>query len=495
MTAYAQLKAAFAKANTIGDALSVLSWDMATTMPTGGAERRAEQMALLKTMVHDILTAPEMGELLAKAECSVDDPWDRANLREMRRDWVHATAVPADLVAALSTAASTCEMVWREARAKADFAMVLPHLSTLLGLVREQAAAKSQALGVGAYDALLDQYEPDGRSEEIDAVFADLETFLPGFLANVMEAQAKCPKPVLPQGPFSEDTQKTIARDFMTAIGFDFTHGRLDTSHHPFCGGYPGDVRLTTRYDTADFTSAMMGVLHETGHAQYEAGLPAGEWYGQPVARARGMAIHESQSLLMEMQACRSRAFLTWAAPRLAQAFGGQGPLWDADNLYRLGIWVEPGFIRVDADEVTYPAHVIIRYRLEKALIEGRMELADLPAAWNADYKRLLDITPPDDRLGCLQDIHWYGGSWGYFPTYTLGAMCAAQLFDAARAADPAIMDGLAQGDFTPLMSWLRANVHGKGSLLSTRDLLTEATGRPLDPAVFKAHLAGRYGG
>lgn len=494
-TAYTQLKAAFAKANTIGDALSVLSWDMATTMPTGGAERRAEQMALLKTMVHEILTAPHMGDLLAAAGDDVTDPWDKANLREMRRDWVHATAVPADLVSALSTAESTCEMVWREARAKADFAMVLPSLSHLLGLVRQKAAAKSAALGVGTYDALLDLYEPEGRSDEIDGVFADLESFLPSFLSSVMDAQGARPRPQLPPGPFPEDAQKAIALKFMTAIGFDFTHGCLDTSHHPFCGGYPGDVRLTTRYDTADFTSAMMGVLHETGHAQYEAGLPAGDWYGQPVARARGMAIHESQSLLMEMQACRSTNFIGWAAPHLKATFGGSDATWDSDNLYRLGIWVEPGFIRVDADEVTYPAHVIIRYRLEKALIEGRMELTDLPAAWNESYQKLLGITPPNDRLGCLQDIHWYGGAWGYFPTYTLGAMCAAQLFAAATKADPNVLTGLGQGDFAPLMKWLRAHVHSKGSLLSTRDLLTQATGQALDPAIFKAHLAKRYGG
>jgi carboxypeptidase Taq len=205
------------------------------------------------------------------------------------------------------------------------------------------------------------------------------------------------------------------------------------------------------------------------------------------------MAMHESQSLLMEMQACRSLPFTQWAAPRLAEAFGGAGPAWGVENLYRSGIRVEPGFIRVDADEVTYPAHVIIRYRLEKAMVEGSLALDDLPDAWAEGYRRLLGLTPPDHRLGCLQDIHWFGGAWGYFPTYTLGAMTAAQLFDAACRADPAIPGGLAKGDFQPLLAWLRPNVHAKASLLSTADLLTQATGRPLDPAVFKAHLERRY--
>ncbi|MGE5476225.1 MAG: carboxypeptidase M32 [Bacteroidales bacterium] len=491
--AAARLEAIFRKAAILGDTLSVLHWDMSTMMPDGGAEARADQLALLKTLAHETITAPEVPELLDRAEGEVQDDWGRANLREMRRDWVHAAAVPADLVEALAKAESACEMAWRQARPAADFAMVAPSLKTLLGLVRQAGQAKAEALGVAVYDALLDQYEPDGRSADIDAVFADLEAFLPGFLHQALEAQARRPAPRLPAGPFPTETQRKLGLEFMTALGFDFSHGRLDVSFHPFCGGYPDDTRITTRYDEADFTSALMGVIHETGHALYEFGLPGGRWRNQPVARARGMQMHESQSLLMEMQACRTREFTAWAAPRLAAAFGGSGSDWEVDNLYRHGIRVKPDFIRVEADEVTYPAHVIIRYGLEKALIEGRMEVEDLPAAWNAGYRRLLGITPPDDRLGCLQDIHWYGGSWGYFPTYTLGAMTAAQLFDAATRADAAIRPALGRGDFAPLLVWLRTNVHGKGSSLSTRDLLTQATGRPLDAAVFKAHLQKRY--
>jgi carboxypeptidase Taq len=492
-TAYVNLEAVFRKASVVGDTLSVLHWDMSTMMPEGGAPARAEQLATLKAMVHELVAAPRVAEWIEVAASADLDPWQRANLREMRRDHVHAAAVPADLVEALSKAESACEMVWRQARPAADFAMVRPALAGLLALVREAAAAKSAALGVGLYDALLDQYEPDGRAAEIDAVFADLEAFLPGFLSRALAAQAARPAPQMPAGPFPVEAQRALALRLMGALGFDFDHGRLDTSFHPFCGGYPEDVRITTRYDEADFTSALMGVLHETGHALYDFGLPNGAWRHQPVGRARGMVVHESQSLLMEMQACRSRPFQDFAAPLMRQAFAGSGPAWDPENLYRLGTRVEPGFIRVDADEVTYPAHVIIRYRIERALIEGAMAVDDLPEAWNDGYRRLLGITPPDHRLGCLQDIHWYGGAWGYFPTYTLGAMTAAQLFDAATRADAAILPGIAQGDFAPLLAWLRANVHGKGSSLSTRELLVEATGRPLDAGVFKAHLERRY--
>ncbi|MFA7431455.1 MAG: carboxypeptidase M32, partial [Rhodospirillaceae bacterium] len=272
----------------------------------------------------------------------------------------------------------------------------------------------------------------------------------------------------------------------------DFAHGRLDTSAHPFCGGTPDDVRITTRYDEADFAQAIMGVLHETGHGLYERGLPP-DWRGQPVGKARGMSVHESQSLLMEMQACRSREFLTFAAPVMAQAFGGAGPEWDPDALYRRAIRVERGFIRVDADEVTYPAHVILRTKLERAMIAGDLEIADLPGAWNEGFRKLLGVAVPNDRLGCLQDIHWYDGAWGYFPTYTLGAMTAAQLFAAAKDAVPEIPDRIAAGDFAPLVAWLREAVHSKASSLPTDELLTQATGKPLDAGVFKAHLKRRY--
>jgi len=491
--AYDQLEARFKKASVLGDALSVLHWDMATMMPDGGAEARAEQLALLKTLAHQAVTGDDMADLLAAAEGESLDGWERANLREMRRDWVHAAALPADLVDSMAKAESACEMIWRQARPNADFAAVLPSLREILNLTIQAGQAKAQALGVGIYDALLDQYEPDGRSADIDAVFADLEAFLPDFIGQALDVQQSRPEALALQGPFPIERQKELGQKVMAALGFDFQRGRQDVSAHPFCGGYPEDVRITTRYNTDDFTTALMGVIHETGHALYDFGLPGGKWRHQPVGRARGMQIHESQSLLMEMQACRSRPFLTYAAPLMKETFGGEGPAWEPENLYRLGTRVKRGFIRVDADECTYPAHVIIRYGLEKALIEGRMDLADLPGAWNDGYRRLLGITPPDDRLGCLQDIHWYGGSWGYFPTYTLGAISAAQLFAAAKQADPSIEAAIARGDFAPLLAWLRSNVHGLGSSLSTRDLLVKATGKPLDAGGFKAHLTKRY--
>jgi carboxypeptidase Taq len=493
MTPYQTLEAKFRRIGALQEAAAMLQWDWAAMMPAGGAAARAEQLAILKVLAHEALTDARLEDLLDAAAAQPElGPWQRANLHEMRRRWLHATAVPADLVEALSRACSACEGDWRRARPENDFKSVLPALHAVLDLVRGVAAAKAARLGKSPYDALLDEYEPDGSAEAIDRLFGELSTFLPEFIARAIEHQARQGEPVEPAGPFPAEKQRLAGIRFMERLGFDFEHGRLDVSLHPFCGGTPDDVRITTRYDEDDFRGALMGVLHETGHALYERGLPA-EWRRQPVGDARGMAIHESQSLLVEMQACRSREFTEYAAPILREAFGGAGPGWDAENLFRLNTQVKRSLIRVDADEATYPAHVILRYRLEKALIAGDLPLADLPGAWAEGMRELVGIVPPDDRTGCLQDIHWYDGAWGYFPTYTLGAMIAAQLFDAAKRADPAILPGIAKGDFAPLLAWLRVNVHAKGSLMSSAALVEAATGRPLDAAVYKRHLETRY--
>jgi carboxypeptidase Taq len=494
MNAYEELTPLFRRIAALQEAAGILHWDMATLMPQGGATARAEQLAALDLTCHEMLTDPRVADLLAAGEAQGAslDPWRRANLGEMRRLWVHASALEPALVEALSKTARQCEMIWREAAAKSEFAMVLPSLERLVALVRQEAAAKAEVLGRSLYDALLDLYEPGGFAQRIDVIFDDLAEFLPGFVDDVRADQGRRPAPLRPEGPFPKAEQEALARRLMETVGFDFTGGRLDVSLHPFCGGVPEDIRVTTRYDEADFLTSLMGVLHETGHALYERGLPA-DWRLQPVGRARGMAMHESQSLIVEMQACRSPEFVTYLAPIAQAAMGGSGPAWEPDNLVRLYNRVEPGLIRVDADEVTYPAHVIVRYRLEKAVIAGDLEVRDLPAAWNEEMKTLLGIEPPDDRLGCLQDIHWYDGAWGYFPTYTLGAMTAAQLFAAACDEHPDIPPALARGDFGPLMGWLGENVHKHGSSLSGEEILVRATGKPLDAEVFKSHLRRRY--
>ena len=278
----------------------------------------------------------------------------------------------------------------------------------------------------------------------------------------------------------------------MILAGFDTNHGRLDVSHHPFTGGVPDDVRITTRYRDDDFSESVMAVLHETGHALYERGLPAA-WRHQPVGESAGMSVHESQSLLIEMQVSRGPEFLSFAAPLIREMLDGSGPGWESENIVRLYNHVERSLIRVDADEVTYPAHVMVRYPIEKALIEGSLEVAGIPAEWTRAMKEGLGLTPPDDRDGCLQDIHWFAGEFGYFPTYTLGALAAAQFFAAAKRAEPGIGTGISQGSFAPLLGWLRDNVHSLGARYARDDLLVRATGEPLGTTAFKNHLEARY--
>ena len=495
MQAYRTLEQRFARISDVEGALGILNWDNDTIMPAGAAGQRAGQVATLSVIAHELMTAPDMPDLLQEATSAPQgglDPWQRANLAEMARLHAHSAAVPAGLVDAASRASSACERAWREARANSDFKGLLPLLSEVLQRQREVAQAKGVALGLAPYDALLDLYDPGNRMALIDPVFADLRAGLPSLLGAVLEHQSGQPAPLPLTGPFPVERQFALAERLMRAVGFDTGRGRLDTSTHPFCGGAIDDVRITTRYDEADFGGSLMGVLHETGHALYEQGRPR-DWLAQPAGRARGMTMHESQSLLIEMQACRSRAFVEFLAPLLRETFGTDGAAWQADNLHRRLTRVAPGFIRVDADEVTYPAHVLVRYRLETALIAGDLALADLPDAFDAGIRELLGITVPDDRRGCLQDIHWPAGLWGYFPTYTLGAITAAQLFDAACRAEPSIPDRLAEGDFTPLLSWLRTHVHERGSSVSTAEIVADATGAPLSAAVYQRHLRRRY--
>ena len=496
MTAYTNLTRLFGRLGALNDAAGVLGWDSQTLMPDGAADGRAEQLATLRGLAHELLVAPATADHLAAATAdeAALDHWQQANLREMRRTHAHATAVPGDLVEASSKATSRAEMVWREARAKSDFAMLLPHLREVLDLEREIGAAKGAALGLAPYDALLDLYDPGLRRAFVDPLFDRLRREIPALIEAARATQARRPAPIPVTGPFPTAAQKALGEELMRRVGFDFSRGRLDTSLHPFCGGATSDVRITTRYNDDDFSRAVMGVLHETGHALYEQGRPA-NWLHQPVGEARGMAMHESQSLLVEMQACRTREFITFLAPRVREAFGRDDAAFAADNLYALYTKVAPGFIRVDADEVTYPAHILLRYDLERALIDGSLAIADLPGAFNAGMRALLGLEVPDDAHGCLQDIHWPSGAWGYFPTYTLGAVTAAQLFQAACAATPEIPGRLAVGDFAPLVAWLRREVHEKGSSLSTAEIVTAATGRPLEVEPYLAHLRRRYVG
>ncbi len=491
--AYARLTARVTRIATINEAAGMLGRDAAAMMPNGGGAARGDQMAVLAGLAHGLATEPQVTDDLAEAETVPPaDQWHAANLRLMRHAHTRATAIPADLVEAQVRANSACELIWREARRTADFAMVRPALQEVFSLVRQRAAALAPALGLSPWDALADGSQRGTLAADVEPVFDRYEEFLRDALPRAEALQASRTPPLRPDGPFPLDRQEALSRRLSARLGLEPEHSRLDRSAHPFCGGTPTDVRITTRYNEADFSSSLLSTLHETGHALYERGLPTA-FARQPVGEAAGMAVHESQSLIVEMQACRSDAFLGWLGAELQLVFGGVAAPYAPSNLVRLWRRVVRGFIRVDADEMTYPAHVILRFRLERALLAGDLVVADLPGAWNDHMQGLLGVSPPNDALGVLQDIHWYDGLVGYFPNYTLGAMAAAQLMAAVRRAVPGLDAALAQGDLSPLIAWLRTNVHARGSLLGFNDLLREATGKPLDPADFQAHLTARY--
>ena len=328
-------------------------------------------------------------------------------------------------------------------------------------------------------------------SAQLDGLFTDLKSWLPDLLSRVVARQSQ-QSLIAPVGPFPTAVQRELGLETMSVLGFDFNAGRLDISAHPFCGGVPEDVRITTRYDENELLSALFGVIHETGHARYEQNLPR-NGLGQPVALARSTAIHESQSLFFEMQVGRSNAFLRQLLPAVKRHFGDQAAF-EEQNFIAWNQRVKPGFIRVDADEVSYPAHVILRYEIERALINGDIEVDDVPALWDEKMQAWLGLsTKGNYRDGCMQDIHWTDGGFGYFPSYTLGAMYAAQLFSAANRALPGLNQQIAGGDFSALFDWLRQNIWQHGSRFTTAQLITQATGEALSSRHFRAHLEARY--
>jgi len=490
-SAYQELTRHWSRLHRFQHLHAMANWDRAAMMPTRGSEARAAALAEMESLLHGLRTEPRLARLLEQAEQESLDDAARSNLREIRRDWKDSNALPPALVEASSLASSRCEHAWRAQRPANDWAGFVVNLREVVALARQEARFLADSNGLSLYDALMDRYEPGMTSAEVSRVFGDLQTWLPSLVRQVRDEQAR--EPVIePSGPFAKAAQRALSLEVMTLLGFDFEAGRLDESAHPFSGGVPEDTRLTTRYREDDFLQGLMGTIHETGHARYEQNLPR-EALGQPIARARSMAIHESQSLSFEMQLGRSDGFIARVAPLLVARFGMQ-PAFAVGNLQRLLTRVEPGLIRVDADELTYPAHVILRFGIEKRLIDGEVEVDDIPALWDEGMASLLDLdTRGNFKDGCMQDVHWGAGLFGYFPCYTLGAMYAAQWFAAIRRGRPDLDARVAAGDFTPVFDWLRANIWQQASRWTTAELAERASGEQLNPSHFRRHLEARY--
>lgn len=496
MTSYQNLSSRFLQLSHLKDAMAILQWDEAVMMPAGSSESRNQSLAEISGLIQKLATSKEVGDWITelgspKVELNT---WEKANLREIKREYVSQTSMSPELNQKLLLARMNCEQKWRSLRGQNDWASFKPYLQEVLTLTREATQCLSDATGLPLYDAALSEYSGGLTTKVVEALFTEIKGFLPGLIAEVAHRQLS-EKVILPEGVFPMSAQKDLARELMSAVGFSFENGRLDESHHPFCGGTSRDVRITTRYNEREFVSALMGVLHETGHAMYEQHLPL-KWQGQPVGSAAGMAVHESQSLFMEMQVCRSAEFMEFATPFIRKHFNAyvRNPeSLTTENLTRLVTRVKPGYIRVDADEVTYPAHVILRFELERALLEGSLSLDDLPAAWNEKMSSYLGLnTEGNFKDGCMQDVHWPAGLFGYFPAYTFGAVIAAHLFKAIKSKTPNVGASVQAGDFKPMQTWLDEKIWSQGSRLTTLNLVEEAAG-PLTAQAFRDHLQTRY--
>jgi carboxypeptidase Taq len=411
----------------------------------------------------------------------------------MRRIWRHQAATPGRLIEEKAKRSATLLGAWRNAKASNDYRLFADGFAEMLSLHREIAAAKGEALSLAPYDALMDEVDPGLNTALADPIFDKLTAELPPLLAEVVDHQASWPDPVPLTGDFSIGRQRALADKLLEAVGHDVSNCRVDAAPHPFAlGGCPGDVRIATRFDTGNIRYAIMAVLHEAGHALYEFNLPR-ELAFSPAGAARGATTHESQSLMVEMQAGRSLEFLSWLAPQLRNAYGGDAAGWNVANILNSYRRVGTGFIRVEADEISYPLHVILRYRIERALLSGDLTVTDLPGAWSDLSQALFGRSPPDHAQGCLQDIHWAAGLFGYFPNYALGASLAAQLFERACADDRSILPRLGEGDFGPYRAWIAPRVHQRASTVPFADMVLDATGAPLSGASLMRHLRHRY--
>lgn len=489
--AYTELTQHYTRLHRFNHLAAMVGWDRSAMMPPKGNDARSAAEAELNALIHRTRTDPRLAEWIGHAEDEDLDPVERANLREIRRDWRQANALPESLVEAKTLAEARCEHAWRAQRQANDWQGFLPNFRAVLELARQEAQLLADDTGLSRYDALMDRYEPGVRAADIDRIFGDVAGWLPGLIAKVRDKQAH-EQVITPAGPFPIERQRALSKAIMTRLGFDFDAGRLDQSTHPFSGGVPEDVRITTRYREDDFVQSLMGTIHETGHARFEQNLPR-DWLGQPIGLARSYGIHESQSLSFEMQLARSPAFAGLLSPMLSEHFGHQ-PAFEAANLARLLTRMRPGFIRVDADEITYPAHVILRYEIERPLIEGEIEAEDVPALWDRKMSELLGLdTRGNYRDGCMQDVHWPLGLFGYFPSYTLGAMYAAQWFASMRRYRPDLDDQIAAGVLAPVFDWLQTHVWSQASRWETPELVQRASGSDLDPTHFRRHLEARY--
>jgi len=480
----------------LGSIEALLGWDEQTMLPPAGGGHRADQAAELAAVVHRERTAAAQGDRLRDLAAGPlgtrGSPEQRSTIRLLLEEFEKQARTPARLIEELARVAVEAQQAWVRARRESAWPILAPWLDRMVALKREQAACRSPGLDV--YDALLDDYEPGCRWPDVAALFATLRAEIVPLVRACVESATRPDDRFLVAGRFPVAAQQRFVADVAAAIGFDFARGRLDTTAHPFCTSLgPDDCRITTRWNERSLPTALFGVLHEAGHGLYEQGLRR-EWYGLPPGEAASLGIHESQSRLWENLVGRSRSFWEWCFPLARQAFPAALADADPDRLQAALLVVRPSFIRVEADEVTYNLHIMLRFDLERAVLTGELPVADLPAAWDERFEQDFGLRPPTAAAGVLQDIHWSAGLVGYFPTYTLGNLHAAQLMAAASERVGDLDRQFAAGDFAPLLGWLRREIHASGRMLESDPLVERATGVPVSADWLAESLRRRYG-
>ncbi|KAI8464429.1 MAG: putative carboxypeptidase [Monoraphidium minutum] len=495
--AYGKLVSKLRELNALEGISGLLGWDEMVMMPAGAAESRGAQKSALAGVIYDKKTEPEMGSLLEglKAEAAKLGPVPAAVVRDASKEYRKATALPKELVQRIAKLETDAYAAWVEARKASDFSKFAPFLQQWVDVRREAAALIDPARD--PYDVLLDDYEKGMTAARLDGIFDEVRGGLVPLIAD-LKSKGTPPDDKWLTGDYDTKAQAALCQEIALDMGFDLEHGRLDVSVHPFTGGaHPTDVRMTTRFKAHDLTEGLTGAVHETGHALYEQGRNLSpEWRDLPVNTALSMGIHESQSLLWERMVALGQPFCHYMAGKVHKHFPSFPERPPADLYAAINTIKDPSLIRVESDEVTYGMHIVLRYEMERALIGGTLKVEDVPRVWNEKMAQYLGVTPKDDAQGCLQDVHWSAGLFGYFPTYLLGAMYACQIYQHASTQIPGLEAKIQAGDFKPLREWLNANIHTRGSLdPSGDDLMAAVTGSPLKPSVFLAHLRAKYAG
>ena len=493
-TSYKQLEKKLTDIHHIESITMLMHWDNAVCLPANSIQERSQQLGTLNAVYNNMVTSSDLKKLIEEAKSCDLNEWQAANLSLIEHKYTHDNIVDPELTNEFKQTSAICLSIWQKAKEANDFKMVEKTLDHLMQMTKKIAHIKADKLGCEPYEALMDSFDRGRTIKQTDKIFSEIKPFLIDIIPEIVKKQpARFDMQAL--APFDFQKQKELSILCMQNLQFDLNQGRLDTSAHPFCTlAGNEDIRITTKFQSSDFTSSLMATIHEAGHAAYERQLSNQEFRQQPVGKALGMSWHESQSLFAEKQISGTYEFFEYITPHICKIFGISPNNLTAKDLYQYNLFVQPSLIRVYADEVTYPLHVIIRYELEKAIIDGEIETKDIPSVWNEYYKNYLNIDVTSDKEGCMQDMHWYSGAVGYFPCYTIGAMLSAQIFDKCKQDLPNLKQDVRSGNFANILEWQKTNIHQWGSLYSSDQLLKKSTGKDhISVELYKQHIRNRY--